>query len=103
MNESRLTLPADSPVLPLARAIEAAGGRIVVVGGWVRDALRGAVSHDFDLEVFGLGEDAVDAVLAGFGFTPRVGRQFPIWRRVRGGLDLAFPRAGADAYRLDRP
>ena len=103
MSESRLSLPADSPVLPLARAIEAAGGRIVVVGGWVRDALRGVASHDFDLEVFGLGEAAVDTALAGFGFTPRVGRQFPVWRRVRDGLDLAFPRAAADTYQRARP
>ncbi len=103
MIERRLSLPAGSPVMELARAIEGAGGRIIVVGGWVRDALRGAASHDLDLEVFGLAEDAVEDALAGFGFTARVGRQFPVWRRVRDGLDLAFARAGADAYQASRP
>lgn len=103
MSDRRLALPAGSAVLPLAAAVERAGGRIVVVGGWVRDALRGVASHDIDLEVFGLAPDAVDEALTGFGFTPRVGRQFPIWRRMRDGLDLAYPRDGAEIYRAAEP
>ncbi len=103
MTPGRLRLPADSPVPALALRVEAAGGRIVVVGGFVRDALRGTPSHDLDLEVFGLAEDAIEPLLEGFGFSQRVGRQFPIWRRSRDGLDLAFPRAGADAYHPERP
>ncbi len=103
MTPGRLELPADSGVPELARRIEAAGGRIVVVGGWVRDALRGRPSHDLDLEVFGLADAAVEPLLEGLGFSPRVGRQFPIWRRGRDGLDLAYPRDGADAYHRDRP
>ncbi|MEZ4279386.1 MAG: HD domain-containing protein [Myxococcota bacterium] len=103
MTPGRLRLPADSPVPDLARRIEAAGGRIVVVGGFVRDGLRGTPSHDLDLEVFGLPEAAIDPLLEGFGFSPRVGRQLPIWRRSRDGLDLAYPRSGADAYHPERP
>ncbi len=103
MTPGRLCLPADSCVPELARRIEAAGGRLVVVGGWLRDALRGEPSHDLDLEVFGLAEDAVDPLLAGLAFSARVGRQFPVWRRVRDGVDLAYPREAADAYHPDRP
>jgi tRNA nucleotidyltransferase (CCA-adding enzyme) len=103
LTPGRLELPADSGVPELARRIEAAGGRIVVVGGWVRDALRGQPSHDLDLEVFGLADEAIEPLLEGLGFSPRVGRQLPIWRRGRDGLDLAFPRAGADAYHPERP
>ncbi|MEZ4330605.1 MAG: HD domain-containing protein [Myxococcota bacterium] len=95
MNRRRLALPAASDVMQLARALARAGGRLVVVGGFVRDALRGRPSHDVDLEVFGLSPDAVEAVLVGFGFSPRVGRLQPVWRRVRDGLDLGWPRAGA--------
>ncbi|MBK7947649.1 MAG: HD domain-containing protein [Deltaproteobacteria bacterium] len=103
MSERRLALPAGSDVGRLARAIEQAGGCLVVVGGFVRDALAGRDAHDLDLEVFGLGEDAVEAVLVGFGFSTRVGRQFPIWRRGRDGLDLAYPRAGALDYHASDP
>jgi len=103
LKPGRPQLPADSPVHELARRIAAAGGRVVVVGGFVRDALRGKTSHDLDLEVFGLAEAAIEPLLEGFGFSPRVGRQFPIWRRSRDGLDLAYPRSGADAYQPERP
>ncbi|MBY0401230.1 tRNA nucleotidyltransferase, partial [Myxococcota bacterium] len=103
MSEGRLALPAGSDVLRLARAIDEVGGCLVVVGGYVRDALAGRAAHDLDLEVFGLEEDAVEAIVVGFGFSPRVGRQFPIWRRSRDGLDLAYPRAGALDYRAGDP
>lgn len=103
MNGGRLELPADTGVPDLARRIAAAGGRIVVVGGWVRDALRGLPSHDLDLEVFGLAEAAIEPLLAGLGFSARVGRRFPVWRRGRDGLDLAYPRDAADAYHPERP
>lgn len=103
MTASRLGLPAESCVPELARRVAAAGGRIVVVGGWVRDSLRGHASHDLDLEVFGLDEQAVDRLLAGLGFSARVGRQLPVWRRVQDGIDLAYPRSGADAYHPEQP
>lgn len=103
MNEPRLELPAGSDVDRLARAFDAVGGCLVVVGGYVRDGLAGRASHDLDLEIFGLDEAAVEAVVVGFGFSPRVGRQFPIWRRSRDGLDLAYPRAGARDYHPGDP
>ena len=43
------TLPAT--VRELARTFADEGGRLYVVGGWVRDALRGRASKDLDLEV----------------------------------------------------
>jgi len=103
LTASRLRLPAESCVPELARRVAGAGGRIVVVGGWVRDALRGRASHDVDLEVFGLDEDAIDPLLTGLSFSPRVGRQVPVWRRLRDGIDLAYPRGGADAYHPEHP
>ena len=91
-------LPRDSPIPELAGAIRDAGGRLVVVGGWVRDALMGRRSHDFDLEVFGLDRETVTAIVTARGFTPLVGRQFPVWKHQRAGIDLAFPRAGEDLF-----
>jgi tRNA nucleotidyltransferase (CCA-adding enzyme) len=88
-------------VRELARAVEGAGGRLVVVGGWLRDQLLGRSSKDLDLEVFGLAPERIDAILAGFGSTGRVGRQFPVWRLHE--IDLALPRAGVSDYDPARP
>lgn len=106
MTSAALCLPGGTPfrgpipdaIPELARAVAAAGGRLFVVGGWVRDALLGLVSKDVDLEVFGLSPDQVTALVTPFGFTEPVGRQFPVWRHTRAGIDLAFPRAGNAAF-----
>ena len=95
-------LPADSDLPALALSVARAGGRLLAVGGFVRDALIAKPSHDVDLEVFGLEIEAVEAAIAGFGFSQRVGRHRPVWRRVRDGVDLAYPRgeqAGAATTR----
>lgn len=97
------TLPAL--VRQLAEAVSDAGGRILVVGGWVRDALRGVASRDLDLEVYGLAAAQVDALLTSRGFTPPVGRQFRVWRHTRHGIDVALPRgtSGPDAASSETP
>jgi len=41
----------------MALAVRDEGGRALVVGGWVRDALLGRTSKDVDLEVFGVPGD----------------------------------------------
>lgn len=92
MNRAALALPADAPVVQLAHAIADAGGRLIIVGGWVRDRLRGADSKDFDLEVFGLSANAISRLVQPLGFSAPVGKHFPIWRRTRDALDLALPR-----------
>lgn len=90
-------VPAD--VLEIARAVRDAGGRLVIIGGWVRDALRGQPSKDLDLEVYGVTVEALGELLRPLGFTDPVGRQFPVFRQTRTGLDLALPRApGADHW-----
>lgn len=98
MKRAALRLPDDSPIPELARAFEAEGGRLLVVGGWVRDALAGESAGDVDLEIFGLSREAVTERATRLGFTSPVGRQFPVWRHTRAGLDLAFPRAGNALY-----
>ena len=44
----------------IANAVHEAGGRALIVGGWVRDRLMGpgnTVSKDIDFEVFGVPAD----------------------------------------------
>ncbi len=103
MNTSALRLPGDSLVPELAERIEAAGGRLIVVGGWVRDALLGRIGHDLDLEIFGLDPAVLTELLVPLGFSPPVGRQFATWRHARAGLDVARARAGNELFERDRP
>ena len=48
----------------VARDVRDAGGRALLVGGWVRDRLRGHPSKDIDIEVFGLPADRLEPLLA---------------------------------------
>jgi tRNA nucleotidyltransferase (CCA-adding enzyme) len=98
MRPSELRLPESSLVRDLAQKVTDAGGRIVLVGGWVRDRLMGEASNDYDLEVFGLTPDTISDLVRPFGFTRPVGRHFPVWRETRRSIDLAYPRAGAMLY-----
>lgn len=105
MSPGALRLPGDSIIPELARATVEAGGRLLVVGGWVRDALidqhagrTGALKKDLDLEIYGLTEESVSKLLRPYGFTPPVGRHFPVWRNTRVGIDLALPRGGNDDF-----
>src|SRR3954468_9265238 len=80
--------------IPLARAIAQAaaarGGRGLVVGGWVRDQLRGEASKDLDLEIYAVPEGDLPALLAPFGRVEPVGRSFPVYKVA--GIDVALPR-----------
>ena len=64
----------------VARAVDAAGGRALVVGGWVRDRLRGAPSHDIDLEVHGLPAERLRGVLAELAAVNTVGASFAVFK-----------------------
>jgi tRNA nucleotidyltransferase (CCA-adding enzyme) len=79
-------------VIAFARAIERAGGRAVVVGGFVRDLLLGSVSKDLDLEVYGLSIDRLEQVLAPFGEVIAVGKAFGVLRVKGHDIDFSVPR-----------
>jgi tRNA nucleotidyltransferase (CCA-adding enzyme) len=87
----------------IARAARDAGGRALIVGGWVRDQVRGHPSKDIDLEVFGIPQDRLGALLASFGRVEAVGQSFAVYKVVRdrgsgmgdqgsGAIDVALPR-----------
>ncbi|MCY4284355.1 MAG: HD domain-containing protein [Thiotrichales bacterium] len=81
----------------IAEAIRAAGGRAIVVGGWVRDHLLGVRSKDVDIEVFGLRIERLEALLADFGRVHAVGRAFGVFRV--GGIDVDFSLPRRDSKR----
>ena len=80
----------------IAVAVRDAGGRALIVGGWVRDWLRGRPSKDVDLEVFGIPQDRLPLLLAPFGRVEPVGQSFPVYKVVPapgiGDIDVALPR-----------
>jgi len=98
--------------------VRKAGGRTLVVGGWVRDRLGAQGSglraqgptpnfqsaapsaespepKDIDLEVFGIPGDRLGALLASFGRVEAVGQSFPVYKLIAPGhaeVDVALPR-----------
>ena len=80
---------------PIAELVRARGGRALVVGGHVRDRLLGRPSKDLDVEVFGLGADALRALLGEFGAVSAFGRAFGVMRVAGLAADFALPRTVA--------
>jgi tRNA nucleotidyltransferase (CCA-adding enzyme) len=73
------------------------GGRAYVVGGGVRDHLRGLPTHDWDIEVFGVAQEELEKLLQSLGAVHAVGRAFGVYkwkpRRTKGlTLDVSIPR-----------
>ena len=91
----KLELPAG--LTRLLASLRDAGGRPYVVGGAVRDALLRLPLEDWDVEVFGLSAERLEALLAGFGKVDAVGQAFRVYKLsgvegVTGALDVALPR-----------
>ena len=88
--------PAPSIVQQIAEAARAAGGRALVVGGWVRDRLRGQPSKDADVEIFGIAQERLPALLEPLGRVEPVGHSFPVYKVVSpddgSAIDVALPR-----------
>ncbi|MFI5314444.1 MAG: CCA tRNA nucleotidyltransferase [Myxococcota bacterium] len=82
----------DPKLVEIARAVRAAGGRALAVGGYVRDQLRGEESKDCDVEVFGLDLAALERVLGGFGDVIAVGRAFGVLQIKGLTIDFSLPR-----------
>ena len=76
--------------LDVARAVKSSGGRVLIVGGWVRDRLLGRDSKDIDLEVYGVPAASLRALLEQVGPVNTVGESFTVYKV--GPLDVALPR-----------
>jgi tRNA nucleotidyltransferase (CCA-adding enzyme) len=74
----------------IAHTVRDHGGRAFVVGGYVRDRLLGLRSDEVDVEVFGVGERQLKALLERIGRVEAVGQQFAVYKM--GAVDVALPR-----------
>ena len=87
----------------IALAVRDAGGRALIVGGWVRDRLLYGPGHEpanVDLEVFGIPGDRLRALLEGFGRVEAVGESFQVYKL--GAIDVSLPRRDSKAGRGHR-
>jgi tRNA nucleotidyltransferase (CCA-adding enzyme) len=78
-------------ILDLARAVRDAGGRALLVGGCVRDALMGVQPKDWDLEVYGVAPERLRGILDQFGPVNVVGEAFTVYK-LGSDLDVSMPR-----------
>jgi tRNA nucleotidyltransferase (CCA-adding enzyme) len=99
-----MTLPVPQGPLRLAHEIaelvRARGGRALIVGGWVRDQLRGRPSKDVDVEVYGLPAPELLTLLEGLGPVNTVGERFTVFKV--GGVDVSLPRRDSKVGRGHR-
>jgi tRNA nucleotidyltransferase (CCA-adding enzyme) len=84
----------------IALAVRDAGGRALIVGGWVRDRLMGHVSKDLDIEVYGLQADRLRPLLEQLGRVETVGESFQVYKV--GDIDVSLPRRESKAGRGHR-
>ncbi len=85
--------PADFELLRgLADRVHSTGGRLVVVGGAVRDALLGQPPKDFDCEVFDITAAELEAAIGDAFAFDSVGRSFGVLKLKGHPVDLAIPR-----------
>ncbi len=85
-------------VINLCQEVGQMGGRALLVGGWVRDYLRGRETADYDIEVYGIEATALRGLLNRLGQVNAVGEAFTVYKvRLREGgsqfiVDVSLPR-----------
>ena len=74
----------------IALAVRDAGGRALIVGGWVRDRWLGLASKDVDIEVYGIPAADLRTLLERFGRVETIGESFTVYKL--GTIDVSLPR-----------
>lgn len=75
----------------LAEAVRARGGRAMLVGGCVRDALMNLEPKDWDMEIYGIEPVVLREMLNDFGEVNAVGEAFTVYK-IGQDFDVALPR-----------
>jgi len=79
-------------VADVVRLLTEAGGRPLIVGGSVRDALLGIPAKDIDMEVYGLEPRAIEAALRREFSVVSVGAAFGVLKIKGHPIDVSLPR-----------
>lgn len=88
-----ILLSMNEQVLKLCEAVRKAGGRAMLVGGWVRDYLLGIQSKDFDIEVYGVEPERLRSLLETLAHVNAVGEHFSVYKLAFRNLKPAAPTA----------
>ncbi|MDR1726631.1 MAG: HD domain-containing protein [Acidobacteriota bacterium] len=89
-------------VATIVRAVADRGGRALLVGGCVRDALLGVRPKDIDIEVHGIDAEALEGVLRRDFEIIAVGQAFGVFKVKGRGIDVALPRRESKSGRGHR-
>jgi tRNA nucleotidyltransferase (CCA-adding enzyme) len=85
----------------IARAARDAGGRALIVGGWVRDRVMNRPSKDIDVEVYGVAAPQLRSLLERlFGRVQTVGESFQVFKAA--DIDVSLPRRESKSGRGHR-
>lgn len=81
------------PMLPhILRVIHEQSGNAYFIGGMVRDMFLGLPVKDIDIEVHGLSQEALSALLEQFGHVDYVGKIFGVFKIAHMPIDWSLPR-----------
>ncbi len=85
-----MTTSLEQQARHISSTVRDAGGRALCVGGFTRDRLLNRPSKDLDIEVFGIPQDKLLALLQSIGKVVPAGQAFPVYKL--GDVDVALPR-----------
>ncbi|MEC7274124.1 MAG: tRNA nucleotidyltransferase, partial [Verrucomicrobiota bacterium] len=88
----KMTEHQNTAVQHIAKVLRDLGGRVLLVGGCVRDSLLSIPSKDIDMEVYGLDASVVESALAAKYRLDTVGRAFGVFILKGLNIDLSLPR-----------
>ena len=79
-------------VMDICRRIRDVGGRVLMVGGCVRDAMQNMQSKDIDLECYGVSAETIQNTLGTAYDLDLVGMSFGVFKVHHYDIDIALPR-----------
>lgn len=88
-------------VQDLVYAIHAQGGRVLLVGGAVRDLILGLPVKDLDIEVHGMPLEQLETILKTAGPVSLIGKSFGVLRVHTINADWSLPRTDASGRKPD--
>lgn len=79
-------------VIAVAKEVDAIGGKMYNVGGYVRDELLGITCKDIDVEVHGITPSQLKSILSKYGEVNEVGASFGVLMIKGFDIDFTMPR-----------